>query len=95
MNEEKITSFLHGHNIELRNGEWFYIDTGETCSVKRNCGFCGKNDTPEGYDGCIGEIKGAMNACCGHGTDFQYVQRLDGVPIYGDEASIILRRGSV
>lgn len=43
---------------------------------KDTCGYCGLSRTPEGYDGCIGELKGGvMNACCGHGDDrCAYVQ---------------------
>jgi len=30
--------------------------------------------TEEGYDACIGEIKGATHACCGHGVEKGYVK---------------------
>lgn len=42
---------------------------------KQKCSHCGLNRTQEGYDGCIGELKGVANACCGHGEDnAAYVQ---------------------
>lgn len=42
---------------------------------KENCGYCGLDRTEQGHDGCIGELKGVMNACCGHGqTSTAYVQ---------------------
>jgi len=34
---------------------------------KENCKHCGLNRTEQGHDGCIGELTGVMNACCGHG----------------------------
>lgn len=42
---------------------------------KKVCGYCGKKRTTEGHDGCIGTLKGVMNACCGHGeVRMAYVQ---------------------
>lgn len=48
-----------------------YLDGYE----KDICGHCNLKRTPEGYDGCVGELQGVMNACCGHG-DYRmaYVQ---------------------
>lgn len=41
----------------------------------RGCGHCGLHPTPEGHDGCLGTIPGAMNACCGHGNvELAYIQ---------------------
>ena len=42
------------------------------------CPHCGKERTVEGYDGCLGYIPGAQNACCGHGTSPGYVHWNDG-----------------
>lgn len=44
--------------------------------LKEKCGNCGLKRTPEGYDGCIGHLKGGvMNACCGHGNELgAYIQ---------------------
>lgn len=42
---------------------------------KDKCGNCGLHRTKQGHDGCIGELEGVMNACCGHGQDsVAYVQ---------------------
>ena len=42
---------------------------------KENCKHCGLNRTEQGHDGCIGELVGVMNACCGHGeVKMAYVQ---------------------
>ena len=38
-----------------------------TIGNERLCGHCGKHNTKEGHDGCLGVIPDAMNACCGHG----------------------------
>ena len=60
-------SQLRGHSIEYLNGVWVYSDTKKpTANNARDCGFCGKENTKEGHDGCFGTLKYAMNACCGH-----------------------------
>lgn len=84
-----LGSFLRGHATERRGGVWTYIDTGEPTvnSPRRPCGHCGLNDTPEGHDGCLGELPGVMNACCGHGCVAEaYIQYLDGLWAGGEEA---------
>lgn len=69
-----------GHPIiEIRHQEWVYRDTGQRVreNPNRPCGHCGLPNTPEGFDGCLGEIPGAMNACCGHGREADaYVQMI-------------------
>ena len=56
------------------------------------CAKCGLPPTPEGHDGCLGEIAsndhgGIMNACCGHGDDrLAYIQYNDGFTIRGSKA---------
>jgi len=81
---------LRGHNIEIRNGEWCYSDNGESTAKtwkSRPCGFCGKHDTEEGHDGCLGYIPNLMNACCGHGsTKDVYIQNMDGSTLRGIDA---------
>lgn len=70
-----------GHPIIETDGVWRYVDTGEAVAddKDRACGLCGKANTPEGYDGCLGELAGVMNACCGHGElSIAYVQFADG-----------------
>ena len=66
-----------GHAIAKNEmGRWVYAD-GTLVSVDpdRACGHCGKPNTPEGHDACLGTIPGAINACCGHGSPGEaYVQ---------------------
>lgn len=72
-----------GHEIE-----WRYSDTGQLVRElpDRACGHCGRSNTAEGHDGCIGALPGAIGACCGHGDDadayvvFESGQRIDGEP---------------
>lgn len=83
--------YFRGHPIKQRgDGAYIYVDTGELVSetwADRPCGKCGLANTREGYDGCIGEIAGAMNACCGHGNVAEaYVQYGDGRRIGGADA---------
>lgn len=81
------TSSLRGHSIEFKQGTWVYSDTKEPCSTRRDCGHCGKKDTPEGHDGCVGTLDGVMNACCGHGvTDEAYVQLSNDTRLAGQAA---------
>lgn len=62
---------------ELPCGQWYYDDTGEIVSHNpdRACGYCGLSNTVDGHDGCLGYIRGALNACCGHGIESdRYIQ---------------------
>jgi hypothetical protein len=89
-------SYLRGNEIEFVNGEWIYSDTKEPTIIEgryneRPCGFCGLSNTKEGHDGCLGTLKGIMNACCGHGqTNEAYVQFLDKTCVHGEDAITIL-----
>lgn len=58
---------------------------------KEPCNKCGKHRSFEGHDGCLRELDGVMNACCGH-TDqgYAYVQFWDGVIIDGKDALVII-----
>jgi len=82
------SSKLRGHDIEYDGSRWIYCDSGKpTAHNQRNCGYCGRADTVEGHDGCIGTLPGVMNACCGHGTDEDaYIQYRNGPYIYGRDA---------
>jgi hypothetical protein len=86
-------AYLRGHKIEFINNGWVYSDnkqpTAETHKL-RACGKCGKKETKEGHDACLGTLKGLMNACCGHGKNKPYVQFLDGHIIDGNNAKIII-----
>ena len=87
-------SKLRGHDIEYINNEWVYSDTKESTVSTfgiRSCGYCNEYNTPEGHDACLGELKGIMNACCGHGVAKEaYIQFLDGFSIHGEDAVTIL-----
>jgi hypothetical protein len=89
-----IRSTYGGHKIEEIEDEWRFEDTGEpTVGSKRPCGHCGKAETAEGHDACIGTLPGVMNACCGHGVvSDAYVQMLDGRHIQGWDAVIAIRK---
>ena len=66
-----------GHDIECVDEIWFYSDNKQPVSEDKNrsCGHCGRPQTKEGHDGCLGALKGVMNACCGHGKpDDAYIQ---------------------
>jgi len=83
---------LRGHKINYDYWMWRYADTGEpTAGNPRPCGNCNADDRTDGHDACIGELKGVMNACCGHGdTSVAYIQFLDGSTLQGKAASMVL-----
>jgi hypothetical protein len=87
-----VKSYLRGHEIEYLNDKWIYCDTKTpTANNERPCGYCRKRNTPEGHDGCLGTLKGIMNACCGHGQiNEAYVQFLDGAAIHKEDAIVIM-----
>jgi hypothetical protein len=62
-----ITSYSRGHEIYFKNNKWLYLDNDESAENERPCKRCGRMPTAEGYDACLGHIKGAISACCGHG----------------------------
>lgn len=72
-------SHSRGHLIEYVNGEWIYSDNNEPVSNERPCIKCSKPPTPEGYDPCLGYVKDAVNACCGHGVEKGYIDYGNGV----------------
>ena len=83
-------SHFRGHKIIWTDGRWVYADTGAPTAeawLERPCGYCGMPATDAGHDGCIGEVPGVMNACCGHGVESDaYVQFLDGSTVCGKRA---------
>jgi len=82
-------SYLRGHRIECINNEWIYSDTKEaTLNKTRNCKKCGKPETKNGHDDCLGKLPGVKNACCGHGCEEGYVQFNNGVIIRFELKSI-------
>lgn len=87
-----VDSKLRGNDIYFDNGIWRYSeDNSECCNNDKPCINCGKSQTKEGHDGCLGSLIGVKNACCGH-RDIEecYVQFLDGESIRGNDAKIIL-----
>ena len=69
---------------DARNNERLYDWEKEPCK------HCGKYKTYQGHDGCIGELDGLANACCGHGKiSSAYVQFWDGTVISGEDAVTI------
>ena len=86
-------SFYRGHKIEAIDIIWVYSDTKQRVELNpdRCCGYCKLKNTIDGHDGCLGELKGLMNACCGHGEIKEaYVQFLDGYSVHGKNAKIII-----
>lgn len=67
------TCYLRGHEAHFNGKDWFYLDNSEPVT-DRPCIRCGKTPTPEGHDACLGYIKGATAACCGHGIEESYVK---------------------
>lgn len=61
---------------------------------RKVCGYCGLDRTPEGYDGCLGTLPNAMNACCGHGGNGEgvYIQYWNGTCIRHEEAVMIINK---
>lgn len=84
-----------GHPIAFEDGQWVYRDTGSpTVGSDRPCGYCGRAQTPEGHDGCLGTLPDAMNACCGHGIESEaYIQYWTGARIAGKAAMAAMNGG--
>lgn len=87
---------LHrGHRMAFLGGEWLYEDTLRPVASEpdRPCGACSLPNTPEGHDGCLGELPGVVNACCGHGTTREaYVTFTEGAVLRGEAAVAAMRR---
>lgn len=90
---------FRGYRIEEAARGYVFCDTGQLVAQTwrdRPCGHCGRHNTPEGHDGCLGEIAGAMNACCGHGrTQEAYIQFNDGTSVRGMAAIERFPHGAV
>jgi hypothetical protein len=71
--------YLNGHEAywDIDTDQWLWCDnnqpTGWGNDCKRECPACNKPPTSEGYDACLGHIKGADYACCGHGVEDGYI----------------------
>jgi len=78
-----------GNVITLLGDCWRYAsdDVPVSDDPHRACGHCGRADTPEGHDACLGTLPRVRNACCGHGrADEAYIQFEDGSELRGDVA---------
>ena len=63
--------------------DMFYAIDNES----RVCGFCSREPTIDGHDGCLGTLPGVMNACCGHGEiSLAYIQFENGGLVRGEAA---------
>jgi len=71
--EDIATAFSRGHAIYFDGKNWKYLDNNQIVYEERPCKRCGQTPTKEGYDACLGHIKGATSACCGHGVGKGYV----------------------
>lgn len=92
----KNKSYFRGHAIYERDGVWYFADNDQPTAdtwKDRPCGHCGKANTPEGHDACLGVLPGVMNACCGHGQVMDaYVQFPSGEILRGAAALEIAER---
>ena len=70
IDEKNPRSWQRGHEIiyDYISKKWLYKDNLQEFDDSRPCKRCGKYPTKEGYDACLGHIKGAKSACCGHGV---------------------------
>lgn len=77
-----ISSYERGWPIFWDGEQWLYVDDKKPIDEKRQCFKCGEPPTPEGYDACLGYIKGAFSACCGHGKEKPYTawEGIRGIP---------------
>lgn len=72
-------SHMRGWDIHFDGKDWRYSDTDEIADDSRPCKRCGKKQTKEGFDACIGHIEGATSACCGHGVGKTYMVFSNGI----------------
>lgn len=84
-----MTDTWRGHGIETSGDGWVYSDTRQPVpnNIDRPCGLCGRAQTIDGHDPCLGTLPGVMNACCGHGDPRDaYVQFDDRRRLGGSDA---------
>lgn len=72
-----ICSYSRGHKIYYDGKVWRYIDNNEIDTGNRACKRCGRAPLKNGYDACLGHIKGVISACCGHGVEKGYKKGAD------------------
>ncbi len=70
-----ITATMLGHECywDVAAQFWRWMDnhepTGWGVGIRRECVRCGQFPAANGHDACLGYIKGAIAACCGHGIE--------------------------
>lgn len=64
--------YKRGHLIVWDGATWRYRD-GVVADRDRACVTCNQYPTPEGYDACLGFLRGVSSACCGHGVEEPYM----------------------
>ena len=93
---EEKTSKFRGYLIEEVEGVFVFCDTRKPVAdtwKDRSCGYCGKENTKEGFDGCVGKIPNARNDCGGHGKkEDEYIQFCDGRRLSGEVALKIMEQ---
>ncbi len=91
-----LTSCWRGHPLTFKDDSWVVIDS-LTSTPAHLCGYCGRDRTAEGHDGCLGTLSGdVMNACCGHGsTPEAYVQYWHSPRVAGEEALSVFREAGI
>lgn len=71
----EIVAFTDKQWRWARSGRWIKYGSGPDDPP---CNLCGREPTSEGYDACLGEVEGAISACCGHGYTDGHVTYLRG-----------------
>ena len=67
-----VTSHSRGHLIryDTTRQAWRYVSDEQLVGhLERPCVRCGHVATVEGYDACLGQLRGVRAACCGHGVE--------------------------
>ena len=85
-----VKSKWRGHDIVCVYNTWIYWDNYKLVSKNKNrkCGYCNKQNTKEGHDGCLGILPNVLNACCGHGIiEEAYIQFADNTELRGVKAA--------
>lgn len=68
-----VKSYSRGWEIYFDGDQWRYVDNNNIINENRPCKRCGRKPTKDGHDACLGDIKGAVSACCGHGVEKPYI----------------------
>ena len=69
-----VKSYSRGWEIYYDGTNWRYSDTNKIEDDSRPCKKCGHYPNKDGSDYCMGYVKGAKSACCGHGVEERYIK---------------------